>query len=96
MRAPLSISDSLLPRELTQALGPDASVAKVARAHGVNTNQVFGLRRQYRQGSLGEGQETGNLRPQYSNQGRWPNPDPLGRTATCPKDPQTHDVTGLN
>ena len=28
---------------------------------------------------------------QYSNQGRWPNPDPLGRTATCPKDPQTQN-----
>ena len=28
---------------------------------------------------------------QYSSQGRWPNPDPLGRTATCPKDPQTQN-----
>ena len=48
--------------ELT--LEPGASVAKVARAHGVNANQVFAWRRQYRQGSLGAGQaETANLLP---------------------------------
>ena len=29
-----------------------ASVARVARAHGVNANQVFAWRRQYRQGLL--------------------------------------------
>ncbi len=28
---------------------------------------------------------------EYSTQGRWPNPDPLGRSATCPKDPQTQN-----
>jgi RHS repeat-associated protein len=28
---------------------------------------------------------------EYSTQGRWPNPDPLGRRATCPKDPQTQN-----
>jgi transposase len=39
--------------EETFAVG--ASVARVARAHGVNANQVFGWRRQYRQGLLGEG-----------------------------------------
>ncbi len=32
---------------------PGASVARVARAHGVNANQVFAWRRQYRQGLLG-------------------------------------------
>ena len=43
---------------------PDASVAKVARAHGVNANQVFHWRRQYRQGLLGEGNaETVQLIP---------------------------------
>jgi len=36
-------------------LEPGASVARVARAHGVNANQVFHWRRQYRQGLLGEG-----------------------------------------
>jgi transposase len=37
-----------------ETLEPDASVARVARAHGVNANQVFHWRRQYRQGLLGE------------------------------------------
>ena len=35
-------------------LAPGASVAKVARAHGVNANQVFGWRRLYLAGRLGE------------------------------------------
>lgn len=39
--------------EETFAVG--ALVARVARAHGVHANQVFGWRRQYRQGLLGEG-----------------------------------------
>ena len=35
-----------------ETLQPGASVARVARAHGVNANQVFAWRRQYRQGLL--------------------------------------------
>jgi transposase len=35
-----------------ETLKPSASVALVARAHGVNANQVFKWRRQYRQGQL--------------------------------------------
>jgi transposase len=35
-----------------EAQKPGASVALVARAHGVNANQVFKWRRQYRQGRL--------------------------------------------
>src|SRR5579863_265201 len=50
-------------RIVEETLPPDASVAKVARAHGVNANQVFAWRRQYRQGLLGEGQEAANLLP---------------------------------
>jgi transposase len=51
-------------RIVEETLQPGASVAKVARAHGVNANQVFAWRRQYRQGLLGEGQaETANLLP---------------------------------
>ena len=51
-------------RIVEQTFEPGASVAKVARAHGVNANQVFAWRRQYRQGLLGEGQaETLNLLP---------------------------------
>jgi transposase len=51
-------------RIVEETLESDASVAKVARAHGVNANQVFHWRRQYRQGLLGEGNaETVQLVP---------------------------------
>jgi len=33
-----------------ETLKPGASVSRIARAHDVNTNQVFGWRLQYRQG----------------------------------------------
>ena len=39
-------------RIVEQALQAGASVARVARAHGVNANQVFGWRQLYRQGGL--------------------------------------------
>lgn len=39
-------------RIVEQTLEVGASVARVARAHGVNANQVFAWRRQYRQGLL--------------------------------------------
>jgi transposase len=39
-------------RIVEQTLEPGASVARVARAQGVNANQVFGWRRLYRQGLL--------------------------------------------
>ena len=35
-----------------QTLAPGASVAKVARRHGVNAKQVFAWRKQYREGRL--------------------------------------------
>jgi transposase len=41
-------------RIVEETLVPDASVARVARAHGVNANQVFGWRRHYLAGRLGE------------------------------------------
>jgi transposase len=41
-------------RIVEQTLKPGASVARVALAHGVNANQVFTWRRQYRQGLLSE------------------------------------------
>ncbi len=51
-------------RIVEETLQPDVSVARVARAHGVNANQVFHWRRQYRQGLLGEGNaETAKLLP---------------------------------
>jgi transposase len=36
-----------------ETLAPGASVARVARAHEVNANQVFAWRRSYRKGQLG-------------------------------------------
>jgi transposase len=41
-------------RIVEETLAPGTSVAKVARAHGVNANQVFGWRRLYLAGRLGE------------------------------------------
>jgi len=40
-------------RIVEETLAEGASVARVARAHGVNANQVFGWRRLYRVGRLG-------------------------------------------
>src|SRR5271169_4969803 len=45
-------------RIVEETLVEGASVARVARAHGVNANQVFGWRRLYLAGRLGE-QEPG-------------------------------------
>ena len=51
-------------RIVEQTLVVGGSVARVARAHGVNANQVFQWRRQYRRGLLGVGNaETVNLLP---------------------------------
>lgn len=39
-------------RIVEEALQPGASVARVARAHGMNANQLFAWRRLYQQGRL--------------------------------------------
>jgi len=39
-------------RIVEEALAPGASVARVARGHGVNANQLFSWRRLYLQGQL--------------------------------------------
>jgi transposase len=44
-------------RIVEETLEPGNSVARVARAHGINANQVFQWRRLYQQGLL-EGEET--------------------------------------
>ena len=41
-------------RIVEETLAPGASVARVARVHGINANQVFGWRRLYLAGRLGE------------------------------------------
>jgi transposase len=51
-------------RKLVEAtLVPGASVARVARTNGVNTNQLFTWRRQYLAGRLGETQQSTKLLP---------------------------------
>jgi transposase len=47
-----SVAEKLQIVQLT--LEPGASVAEVARAHGVNANQLFKWRRQFERGQLGE------------------------------------------
>jgi transposase len=44
-----------------ETLEPGVSVARVARAHGVNANQLFGWRRLYLQGQLEANRETPGL-----------------------------------
>jgi transposase len=45
-------SPELKRQIVEETLAPGTSVARVARAHGVNANQVFAWRRQYQQGLL--------------------------------------------
>ena len=40
-------------RIVEESFQPGSSVARVARAHGINANQVFSWRRLYRRGRLG-------------------------------------------
>lgn len=48
-------SPELKVQIVEETLVPGASVARVARAHGVNANQVFAWRQQYQQGRLKSG-----------------------------------------
>lgn len=57
-------------RIVEETLAAGGSVARVARAHGVNANQVFQWRRQYRQKLLGPGnEETVSLLPVHVTEG---------------------------
>ena len=49
-------------RIVEETLEPGASVARVARQHAVNANQVFYWRKKYREGRLGKGRSS-NLLP---------------------------------
>jgi transposase len=51
-----SASEKLEIVQLTMA--PGASVAEIARAHGVNANQVFKWRRLFEKGQLGDARPT--------------------------------------
>jgi transposase len=50
-------------RIVEETLRPGASVAVIARQHGVNANQVFHWRKLYREGRLGEEPAAGQLVP---------------------------------
>ncbi len=50
-------------RIVEETLVDGASVARVARAHGINANQVFGWRRLYLAGRLGERKPAMKLLP---------------------------------
>src|ERR1700741_334595 len=50
-------------RIVEETLVEGASVARIARVHGVNANQVFGWRRLYLSGRLGEQKATMRLLP---------------------------------
>ncbi|HKI12750.1 MAG TPA: RHS repeat-associated core domain-containing protein [Candidatus Acidoferrum sp.] len=64
---------------------PYASIGTLDLSYTGQTNDTSS----YRQDTAG-GLYDFPLR-EYSTQGRWPNPDPLGRSSTCPKDPQTQN-----
>ena len=60
---------------------PNASVARVARAHGVNANQVFYWRKQYQQGLLGPPSSAVLLPVQIADSALpEPTPAPLGKS----------------
>lgn len=50
-------------RIVAEALVPGASVAAVARKHGVNANLLFGWRRLHKRGLLGQCREPASLLP---------------------------------
>ncbi|MGO9516507.1 MAG: IS66-like element accessory protein TnpA [Candidatus Korobacteraceae bacterium] len=56
-------------RIVEETLVEGASVARVARTHGVNANQVFGWRRLYRAGRLGERKAAMKLLPVQVSEG---------------------------
>jgi transposase len=76
-------------RIVEESLLPHASVARVARAHGVNANQVFFWRKQYQQGLLGPAPSNTALLPvQISDPvSPEPMPAPISRSDALPSSP---------
>lgn len=56
-------SPELKRKIVEESLAPGASVARIARTHGVNANQVFKWRRQYGQGLLSGVESRKNASP---------------------------------
>src|ERR1039457_2264448 len=75
-------SPELKRQMVEETLAPGASVARVARAHGVNANQLLGWRRQYRQGLLESGKRgiPGLLAVRVAEAGAHASDVPSGRT----------------
>src|SRR5437667_10686623 len=71
-------------RIVEETLVEGASVARVARAHGINANQVFGWRRLYRAGRLGECKPAIKLLAVRVSE-RLPAPLPERGSADCPQ-----------
>jgi transposase len=67
-------------RIVEETLVEGASVARVARAHGVNANQVFGWRRLYLAGRLGDRKPTMKLLPVRVSESL-PTPLPVERSS---------------
>jgi transposase len=67
-------------RIVEETLVEGASVARVARAHGVNANQVFGWRRLYLAGTLGDSKPGMKLLPVRVNESL-PTPVPMERSS---------------
>jgi len=75
-------------RLVEQTLLPGVSVARIAREHCVNANQVFGWRKLYREGLLGEeGKAVANLLPVTVTEG-------TGSTTTASAAPNSRAAAG--
>ncbi|GAC1438291.1 MAG: transposase [Terriglobales bacterium] len=74
-------------RIVEETLVEGASVARVARAHGINANQVFSWRRLYRAGRLGERKPAMKLLPVHMSESL-PAPLPVDRRSADFAKPQ--------
>src|SRR5258707_13001735 len=71
-------------RIVEETLESGASVARVARRHAVNANQVFYWRKKYREGRLGKGRSS-NLLPVAVSDIPWSKSGPVrGASSRCP------------
>jgi transposase len=78
-------------RIVEETLVEGASVARVARAHGINANQVFGWRRLYLAGRLGERKPTMKLLPVRVSESV-PAPPPVERMSADYQKPQSGTI----
>src|SRR5882762_5628341 len=69
-------------RIVEETLETGASVARVARRHAVNANQVFYWRKKYREGRLGKGRSS-NLLPVAVSDIPWSKSGPVRASSRC-------------